>query len=105
MCNGCRYKKDNTIKMKSKIRIEKPMHDCLYEAFKNNAVITSDGLNSDEFIYVYKHRAYYEDGCCLGTFSETNELLNSQNWTHNHKWYIIGYLTHESIKELERIKL
>lgn len=85
----------------NKVSIEKSMKECLLEAFKNNAIITSDGLSNNEFIHVCNHKAYYEDGGCLGTFSETNELLNSQDWTHNHRWYVIGYLTEDEIKAIK----
>ena len=88
----------------NKVKIEKSMHDCLLEAFKNNAVITSDGLGSAEFIHVCNHKAYYEDGGCLGSFCEAHELLDSQDWTHNHKWYVIGYLTEEEINAIKDMR-
>lgn len=83
--------------------IEKPMRECLLEAFKNGAIITSDGLEPDEYIHVSGHKAYYEDGGCLGSFSATNELLESQIWTNNHKWYIVSYMTEEEKKAVKEI--
>ena len=88
----------------NKVCIEKSMKECLFDAFKNNAIITSDGLGTTEYIHVCNHKAYYEDGGCLGTFSETNEFLNTQDWTHNHKWFVIGYLTEEEVKTIETIR-
>ena len=87
----------------NKVNIEKSMRDCLLEAFKNNAIITSDGLSDGEFIHVCNHRAYYEDGGYLGTFSETLDLLKSQEWTHTHKWFIIGYLTSDEVNAIRDI--
>lgn len=87
-----------------KVRIEKPMTECLEQAFKHNAIITSDGLGSAEFIHTCKGKAYYEDGGCLGYFSETNALLNSQEWTHNYKWYIIGYLDKQEIQAIKDMR-
>ncbi len=86
------------------MNIEKSMKECLLEAFQNNAIITSDGLEETEFIHVCEHKAYYEDGCCLGTFSEAYALLNSQNWTHRYKWYIIRYLTEDEIIAIKKLK-
>ena len=40
----------------------------------------------------------------LGTFSETNQLLSSQEWTQCHKWYIIGYLTADEICALKKLR-
>lgn len=87
-----------------KVRIEKPMTECLLEAFKHNAIITSDGLGSAEFIHTCKGKAYYEDGGCLGYFSEANALLDSQEWTHNYKWYIIGYLDKQEIQAIKDMR-
>lgn len=84
--------------------IEKPMYECLLEAFKDKALITSDGLAEDEFIYSYGGKAYYEDGACLGSFSETRELLSSQQWTRTHDWYVIGHLTEEDILKIKEMK-
>lgn len=86
------------------VMIEKTMKECLLEAFKNNAVITSDGLSQDEFIYVCGHEAYYEDGACLGYFLKVCEFLNSQDWTHSHKWYIIGYMTENEMKGIKELR-
>ena len=88
----------------TRVMIEKTIEECLLEAFKNNAVITSDGLAQDEFIHVYNGEAYYEDGCCLGYFQKANSFLHSQDWTHNHKWYIIGYLTEEEVKIIKELR-
>lgn len=88
-----------------KVRIEKPIKECLREAFKNKAVITSDALEPTEFIYVRGRRAYYEDGGCLGSFCEAHEYLSSQRWANN-KWFIIGYMSEDeiqAIKELENL--
>lgn len=86
------------------VRIEKPMTECLLEAFKNNAIITSDGLSEGEFIHVCGGKAYYEDGGYLGYFSETNEILSLQDWTHNHKWYIIGYLDEQEVRAIKEMR-
>lgn len=80
--------------------LKNSMKECLLQAFKNNAIITSDGLSKDEFIHVCEHKAYYEDGGCLGSFSEANEFLQSQDWTHRYDWYIIGYLTEEEVEAI-----
>ena len=80
------------------------MKECLFEAFKNNAVITSNGLSSSEFIHVCEHKAYYEDGGCLGSFSETIELLNSQEWTRKYKWFIIGYMSDNEICAIKHLR-
>lgn len=88
----------------NKVHIEKSMKECLLEAFKNNAIISSDGLGSAEFIHVYQHKAYYEDGGCLGNFDDALELLNSQEWTHTHKWFIIGYLTEDEIRAISDMR-
>lgn len=87
-----------------RVMIEKTMEECLLEAFKNNAVITSDGLAQDEFIHVYNGEAYYEDGCWLGYFQKANSFLHSQDWVHSHKWYIIGYMTEEEIKAIKELR-
>ena len=87
-----------------KVEIEKSMKECLFEAFKNNAIITSDGLSATEFIHVCNHKAYYEDGGCLGYHSEAYELLNSQEWAHSHKWYIIGYLDEGEVKAIKKLR-
>ena len=36
----------------NRIRLQKSMKECLQEAFKKNAVISSDGLSDNEFILV-----------------------------------------------------
>lgn len=77
----------------NKVYTERLLPECVKQMFENSAVITSDGLNHSEFIYVCDGEAFYEDGCCLGTFSETLNLLQSQDWANLHKWYVIGYLT------------
>ena len=79
------------------------MKDCIFAAFHDKAVITSDGLAPDEFIYVFRHKAYYEDGCCLGSYSKTLELLNSQEWTHNYNWWIFAYLEDDDEKDIEEL--
>lgn len=86
------------------VRIEKTLYECLFEAFKNNAIITSDGLASNEFIHTCNGKAYYEDGGCLGSLSEANELLSSQGWANEHKWYIIGYLEEKEIQAIKDMR-
>ena len=87
-----------------KVRIEKPMKDCLREAFKNKAVITSEILEPSEFIYVSQCNAYYEDGGCLGSFCEANEYLSAQSWANNYKWYIIGYMSEDEIQTIKELR-
>lgn len=81
----------------NRIRLQKSMKECLQEAFKKNAVISSDGLSDNEFILVINGKAYFEDGCCLGSYSRTFEVLASQEWTKRYPWYVIGYMNEEEV--------
>lgn len=86
-----------------KVCIKKSLKECLTEAFKNNAIITSDGLFSDEFIFVRNAKAYYEDGGCLGSFSETCDFLSRSGWAVRHEWFIIGYMTPEEKSAIDNL--
>lgn len=86
-----------------KVYIKKSLKECLTEAFENNAIITSDGLSSDEFIFVRNAKAYYEDGGCLGPFSETCGFLSSSGWAVRHEWFIIGYMTPEEKSAIDNL--
>ena len=84
-----------------KIHKEMPMKECLRLMFRsNNIIISSDGLASNEFIFVYGCKAYYEDGGCLGSFTKTMDILDSQEWTHTHKWYIAGILNNDEVEAI-----
>lgn len=81
---------------------KKSMKECLIEAFKNNAIISSDGLDGDEFILVINGKAYYEDGGCLGSFLEAIEILKP--WGYNYQWFVIRYLTNDEVKNIKLMK-
>lgn len=85
------------------VKIEKPMKECIFEAFEKSAIISSDGLEPDEYIFVCNGKAYYEDGGCFGTFWATRNFLKSQEWANKHKWFIIGYMEPDEVKEIERL--
>lgn len=86
-----------------KVYIKKSLEECLTEAFKNNAIITSDGLSSDEFIFVRNAKAYYEDGGCLGSYSETCEFLSRSSWASRCDWFVIGYITLEEKAAIDKL--
>lgn len=88
----------------NKVKEEKELKDCITEAFERNAIITSDGLSADEFIFVSNLKAFYEDGACLGGYHETLEFLNSMEWVHRYDWYVIGYLDNSEITRINELR-
>lgn len=74
---------------------EKPMEQCIALAFKDHAIITSSGLGSEEFVFVSKGKAYYEDGGCIGAYPKANEYF--KDWSHQ-KWYVLRYLSEDEVK-------
>lgn len=80
------------------------MEECLREAFNKNAIISSDGLSADQFIYVSNDIAYYEDNGRLGRFGEAYNLLDSMEWTHGHEWYVLGYMTDDDVRAIKEMR-
>lgn len=80
--------------------LEKPMSDCLLSAFKHHAIITASGLGSEEFVFVSKGKAYYEDGGCIGAYPKANEYF--KDWSHQ-KWYILRYLSEDEVKIVDEL--
>ena len=85
------------------MEIKKSMKDCINAAFTEHAIVTSDGLNDGELIFVANGKAYYEDGGCLGSRCETLDLLNSMEWARKYEWYVIGYMTKEEYKQIKQL--
>lgn len=80
------------------------MRECLTEAFTKNAIVSSDGLSADQFIYVSSDVAYYEDNGRLGFISKAYHFLDSMEWTHRHEWYVIGYMTDDEVRAIKEMR-
>ena len=62
----------------------------LYLVQNENKILKSDGLSDDEYMhYIPGLGICYEDDCVIGSdYHVAFIVLNSMEWTHNHKFYI-----------------
>lgn len=80
------------------------LSDALMKCIREHALISCDKLEPDESIHCYNGGFYYEDGARIGeTYEDTLDFFNSQAWTKDATWFVVGYLSEEDVQQLKEL--